>query len=138
MTVPVIVFPNPLRMVLTLLRNHPALPATLNGKVCATLPDAFPDGCPYLQCALGAGGRRLVPLRLATAVIDLNVYDPDLYTASDLAAQVAAIALSLEQQTSDGGGFTRVVISGDPHPMQDPDTALERYVVPITLTYRPL
>ena len=52
MTVPVVVFPNPLRMMLTLLRAHPQLPARLTpaeDHVVATLPDKFPEGWPYVQ-----------------------------------------------------------------------------------------
>lgn len=146
MTVPVIVFPNPLRMALTLLRGHASLPAALTAplppgilgqRVCIRLPDQFPAGCPYLQVALITGGARLVPLRLAQAKIDLNIYHPDLFTCSDLAAQVTGIALSLEQRRTAEGGFTKVQISGDPFPLQDPDTAVERYIIPLTVTYRP-
>lgn len=145
MTVPVVVFPNPLRMALTLLRTHEALPAALTAplpagilgqRVCIRLPDQFPAGCPYLQVSLITGGARLVPLRLAQAKIDLNIYHPDLFTCSDLAAQVAAIALSLEQRRTAEGGFTHVQI-GEPFPLQDPDTAVERYIIPITANYRP-
>ena len=115
MTVPVVVFPNPTRMMLSLLRGHEALPAALAAppdggvagqRVCVRLPDGFPAGCPYLQVRLVTGGGRLVPLRLAQAKIDLNIYDPDLFAASDLAAQVTAIALSLEQRATAEGGFT--------------------------------
>lgn len=146
MTVPVVVFPNPLRMTLTLLRTHEDLPGAftaplpdgiLGQRVCIRLPDQFPAGCPYLQVALITGGARLVPLRLAQAKIDLGIYHPDLFTCSDLAAQVAAIALSLEQRRTAEGGFTKVEFAGDPFPMQDPDTAVERYVIPLVMTYRP-
>jgi hypothetical protein len=145
-TVPVIVFPNPLRMALDLLRAHESLPAALtvplpNGilgqRICIRLPDQFPAGCPYLQVALITGGARLVPLRTAQAKIDLNIYHPDLFTCSDLAAQVTAIAMSLEQRRTAEGGFSRVQLGGDPFPLQDPDTAVERYIIPLTMTYRP-
>jgi hypothetical protein len=135
-------------MALTLLRTHEALPAALGTpvlstdgssthRVCIRLPDPFPANCPYLQVRLITGGARLVPLRLAQAKIDLNIYHPDLFTCSDLAAQVAGIALSLEQRRTAEGGFTKVQISGEPFPLQDPDTAVERYIIPLTVTYRP-
>lgn len=147
MTVPVVVFPNPLRMALALLRNHEALPAALRTpvvatdgssthRVCIRLPDPFPANCPYLQVRLITGGSRLVPLRLAQAKIDLHVYHPDLFTCSDLGAEVAAMAMSLEQRRTAEGGFTYVRI-GEPFPLPDPDTALERYIIPITANYRP-
>lgn len=148
MTVPVIIFPNPLRMLLTLLRTHEALPAALatpvalpggstTPRVCLRLPDAFPAGCPLLQVSPVPGaGPRLVPQRLARANFDLVVYDPDPFTASDLAIQVAALALSLEQRRTAEGGFGRVQVT-DPFPTPDPDTAVERYVTPISVTYRP-
>lgn len=146
MTVPLIVFPNALRVMLNLLRAHESLPAALAAplptgvlghRVCIRLPDQFPAACPYLQVALITGGARLVPLRLAQAKFDLNIYHPDLFTCSDLAAQVTGIALSLEQRRTAEGGFTKVQISGDPFPLQDPDTAVERYIIPLTVTYRP-
>jgi hypothetical protein len=146
MTVPVVVFPNALRIMLDLLRGHESLPTALTAplpdgilgqRICVRLPDQFPAGCPYLQVALITGGARLVPLRLAQAKIDLSIYHPDLFTCSDLAAQVTAIALSLEQRRTAEGGFTRVHLGGDPFPLQDPDTALERYLIPLVVTYRP-
>lgn len=138
MTVPVVIFPNPLRMMLDLLRAHPQLPESLAGKVCVRLPDVFPSGTPYLQVSLVHGGARPVPLRLATAAMTLNIYHEDLFTTSDLAATVTAIALALEQQSTQEGGFTRITLSGDPFPLQDPDTSLERYVIPLSVTYRPI
>lgn len=146
MTVPVVVFPNALRIMLDLLRGHENLPAALTAplpdgilgqRICVRLPDQFPAGCPYLQVALITGGARLVPLRLAQAKIDLGIYHSDLFTCSDLAAQVTAIALSLEQRRTAEGGFTRVQLGGDPFPSQDPDTAVERYLIPLVVTYRP-
>lgn len=147
MTVPVVVFPNPLRMALALLRNHEALPAALRTpvvstggssthRVCIRLPDPFPANCPYLQVRLITGGARVVPLRVAQAKIDLHVYHPDLFTCSDLAALVTAMAVSLEQRRTSEGGFTKVRVE-EPFPLPDPDTALERYIIPITANYRP-
>lgn len=143
MTTPYIGFPNPWKILLDLLRSHEALPTALQPaatRVCATLPDAYPQGCPYLQAVKVPGaGPRLVPLRIAAANFDLNVYATDLFTASELADQVADIALSLEQRATAAGGFTSVEVSAPfPFPTEDPEVlAVYRFVVPIRVTYRP-
>lgn len=138
MSVPAVVMPLPLKMLLALLRAHPALPAVLAGeKTCTTLPDEFPAGCPYLQVIQNPGGYRNVPRRLATTTFDLQVYDPDFFTAADLAATVAGVTLALEGKSTPDGGFTYVEVA-EPFPLQDPESQAERWIVTATVTYRPL
>lgn len=145
MTVPVVVLPNPWKAMLELLQGHPQLPEPLQGnnaagdrRVCATLPDTFPQQMPYLHVVQVPGGRRNVPLRLATALFDLHLYHDDLFTAMDLARYVAGVVQSLEQRTTIECGFTVVRLVDEPFPLQDPDTGAERAVIPISATYRPM
>lgn len=143
MTVPYVAFPNPWKILLDLLRLHEHLPAALQPaatRVCATLPDTYPGGCPYLQVVEVPGaGPRPVPLRLASAAFDLNVYDVGLFNASQLAGQIADVAASLEQRSTAAGGFTQLEVETPfPFPTGDPEVlAVYRYVVPIRVTYRP-
>jgi hypothetical protein len=138
MPVPVVVMPNPWKAMLTLLQDHADLPAELEGKVAERLPDGFPAGMPFLHVVQVPGGRRNVPLRLATALFDLHVYSTDLFQAMELARHVAGIVQSLEQQATAECGFTVVRLVDEPFPLQDPDTGAERAVIPISATYRPM
>lgn len=141
MTPPVVTMPNPWLMMLTLIRVQSDLPAELDPvdeHIVETLPDHFPQGMPYLHVVQVPGGRRNVQLRLATALFDLHVYHPDLFTTMELARRVAAVAQSLEQQSTALGGFTRVRLVDDPFPLSDPDTGSPRAIIPISATYRPL
>jgi len=138
MTVPVVVMPDPWKAMLDLLRANAELPAELVGKVYATLPDEFPEGLPVLQVVQVPGGRRNVPLRLATALFDLHVYPADVFEAMTLARHVAGIVQSLEQRSTAECGFTMVRLVDEPFPLQDPDSTAERAVIPISATYRPM
>jgi len=133
--VPVVVPPNPLSMLLQLLRTHTQLPAALVGKVVATLPETFPAALPYLQITKVPGGQTLVPQRLWTAVFDLNVYAAARNDADELARHLVGVVGSLEQRAATGGGFTAIEVA-DPFPLPDPSTA-KRSVIPVTATYRP-
>jgi hypothetical protein len=137
-TVPYVEFPDPMLILLQLLRTSTHLPSELqpDGKVCTTLPDVFPEGLPYLQVTQVSGGRRVVPLRLAAAQFDLNVYGLDIFQAATLATKITALVVSLEQKSTNLGGFTRIDLTGDPFPTMDPGTDVERYVIPVTATYR--
>lgn len=140
MSVPVVTMPNPWLMMLTLLRVQADMPAAFNPvdeHIVETLPDHFPEGMPYLHVVQVPGGRRNVQLRLATALFDLHVYDPDLFTAMELARQVAAVTLSLEQKRTALGGFTMVRLVDEPFPLSDPDTGSPRAIIPVSATYRP-
>lgn len=130
--------PNPWKLMLDLLRQHPDLPSELGGdKTCATLPDAFPADCPYLQVTQTPGGRRDVQLRLATAAFDLRVWHPDLFTAMELGGHVAAVVVDLEQKGIPGtGGFTRVRLLDEPFPLYDQETKSESCLVQAMATYR--
>lgn len=141
MSVPVGVMPNPWLMMLTLIRIQPDLPAALSPvdeHIVEALPDHFPEGMPYLHVVQVPGGRRNVQLRLATALFDLHVYHPDLFTAMELARQVAGVAQSLEQKKTALGGFTMVRLVDEPFPLTDPDTDTPRAIIPVSATYRPL
>lgn len=140
MSVPVVTMPNPWLMMLTLLRVQADMPAAFNPvdeHIVEALPDHFPEGMPYLHVVQVPGGRRNVQLRLATALFDLHVYDPDLFTAMELARQVAAVTLSLEQKRTALGGFTMVRLVDEPFPLSDPDTGSPRAIIPVSATYRP-
>lgn len=141
MSVPVVTMPNPWLMMLTLIRSHADIPAAFNPvdqHIVETLPDHFPDGMPFLHVVQVPGGRRNVQLRLATALFDLHVYDPDLFSAMEYARLFAAIAQSLEQKKTNLGGFTMVRLVDEPFPLTDPDTGSPRAIIPISATYRPL
>lgn len=138
MPVPVVVMPNPWKAMLTLLRDHTDLPAALAGKVVASLPDEFPAGLPYLHVVQVPGGRRNVPLRLATALFDLHLYHEDLFEALELARHVAGVVQSIEGRVAADCGFTVVRLIDEPFPLQDPDTRTERAIIPISATYRPV
>lgn len=145
MAVPVVPMPNPWRAMLTLLRAHPDLPAALQGttpagraRVCATLPPEFPDELPLLHVNSVPGGRRNVPLRLATTLFDLHVYDVDLFDAMEMARFVAAVVQSIEGKSDDACGFTVVRLVDEPFPLEDPDTRTPRAVIPVSATYRPV
>lgn len=147
MPVPVVVMPNPWKAMLALLAGHPDLPAELQGtvpgtdppvrRVCASLPDAFPAGLPYLHVVQVPGGRRNVPLRLATALFDLHLYHVDVFEAMELARHVAGVVQAIEGRVANECGFTVVRLVDEPFPLQDPDTRTERTVIPISATYRP-
>lgn len=145
MSVPVVVMPNPWKSMLTLLRAHPDLPAALQGtvpgtdveRVCASLPDSFPAGLPYLHVVQVPGGRRNVPLRLATALFDLHVYATDVFDAMELARYVAGVVQATEGRVANECGFTVVRLVDEPFPLEDPDTRTPRAVIPISATYRP-
>jgi len=137
--------PNPWKAVLELLRAHPDLPEALQGetpagrsRVCATLPPEFPDELPLLQVNQVPGGRRNVPLRLATALFDLHLYDEDLFDAMEQARFVAAVVQSLEGRVTAEAGFTVVRLTDEPFPLEDPDTRTPRAVISISATYRPI
>jgi hypothetical protein len=143
--VPVVPMPNPWKAMLELLRAHPDLPEALQGngpdaspRVCASLPPHFPEGLPVLHVTQVPGGRRNVPLRLATALFDLHVYDADLFDAMELARFVAAVVQSLEGRATTEAGFTVVRLTDEPFPLEDPDTRTPRAVIPISATYRPV
>lgn len=147
MSVPVVVLPNPWPAMLELLRDHASLPVELQGsvpdtspavsRVCASLPDIFPAGLPYLHVVQVPGGRRNVPLRLATALFDLHVYTVDVFTAMELARQVAGVVQAIEGRVANDCGFTVVRLVDEPFPLEDPDTRTPRAVIPISATYRP-
>lgn len=142
MTTPVVVMPSPLKLVVDLLRAHTQVPAALTpaaARIVATLPDTFPAGLPFLQVVQVPGaGHRPVPLRLAAAQFDLHLYDIDPYAASELARQVAALGLSLEQRATAAGGITRVDLVSDPWPLPDPEVPdLARWITSISIVYRP-
>lgn len=147
MAVPVVVLPNPWPAMLELLRDHTDLPGDLQGsvpgtspavsRVCASLPDGFPAGLPYLHVVQVPGGRRNVPLRLATALFDLHVYATTVFEALELARHVAGVVQAIEGRVALDCGFTVVRLVDEPFPLQDPDTRTERAVIPISATYRP-
>ena len=134
MTMPVVVPPNPRKMLVELLRAHTQLPADLVGKVVATLPTTFPAGLPYLRVPRAAGGQTLVPLRLWSANVDVEVYAVDEDQADELARVVSALLRSLEQRASGDGGFTAMDVA-EPFELPDPSGA-KRVVIPLTATYR--
>jgi len=141
MTVPVVVMPNPWLMMLDLIRAHEDIPDPfnpVNEHILETLPDHFPAGMPYLHVVQVPGGRRNVQLRLATALFDLHVYDPDLFAAMEYARQFAGIVQSLEQKRTALGGFSLVRLVDEPFPLTDPDTGSPRAIIPVSATYRPL
>lgn len=145
MPITVPVMPNPWLAMLNLLRANPDLPDSLLGdtpagdsRVCATLPDSFPDDLPMLHVVQVPGGRENVRLRLRTALFDLHLYHADLFTAMNEARYVAAAVSSLEGRAAAECGFTVVRTVDVPFPLQDPDTGAERAVIPISATYRPV
>jgi hypothetical protein len=134
---PYVVMPDALGLIVDLLNSHQELPAELQGKIVAQLPDDFPDRLPWVQVIQVPGASsRPVRGRIGQASFDINVYDFDNATANRYARIVAAIAQSLIGLSNSEGGVVDLEVT-EPFPLPDV-TRANRWIVEILVSYRPL
>lgn len=136
---PYVAVPDAWLGLLTAFRTSLNLPAELNGRVCAELPEDFPGTLPLLHVFPVPGNQTLVPFRLWKTSFDLNLYAATVFDAYRLARQVLGVCETFVQLgvPSVGLGFTEIDTT-PPFPLQDFDTHTERVIISISTTYRPL